>query len=214
MGSQDKNQDKDTREQLVAAGMRLFARKGFNGASVKDIAEEAGVNVALVSYYFGGKEGLYKACFESFVETRMEFLNKKILRPSSREEFRFRLQLFLETMIENDLAEPDCSCIIRREIESEDPIVKEIFKKTLLKLFSTLIGFMEHAQKAGYLRSDFEAKDMCGLLMGALQHRLRIDAMAKEIFGETLQDEKVRARFVKTIIEMFLHGFEMPEVKK
>src|SRR4030095_5227128 len=50
-----------TRDALLAAGTRLFARRGFDGASLEAIARLARANKAMISYYFGGKEGLYRA---------------------------------------------------------------------------------------------------------------------------------------------------------
>ena len=47
-----------SREKLIASAERLFADRGFDGVSVRDIAKAAGVNSALVGYYFRGKEGL------------------------------------------------------------------------------------------------------------------------------------------------------------
>jgi AcrR family transcriptional regulator len=47
-----------SREKIFASAERLFAQRGFNGVSVRDIANDAGVNSALVGYYFGGKQGL------------------------------------------------------------------------------------------------------------------------------------------------------------
>lgn len=47
-----------SREKLILSAERLFAERGFDGASVRDIANDAGVNSALVGYYFRGKEGL------------------------------------------------------------------------------------------------------------------------------------------------------------
>src|SRR5256885_9793448 len=48
-----------TRERILDAALREFADKGYAGARVRQIAERAGVNAQLISYYFGGKEGLY-----------------------------------------------------------------------------------------------------------------------------------------------------------
>lgn len=42
---------------------KLFACKGFDGTSIRDIAEAAGVNIAMISYYFGSKEKLMEALF-------------------------------------------------------------------------------------------------------------------------------------------------------
>lgn len=50
--------EETSREKLIQSAERLFAERGFDGVSVRDIANEANVNSALVGYYFGGKEGL------------------------------------------------------------------------------------------------------------------------------------------------------------
>jgi AcrR family transcriptional regulator len=52
------------RTHLIAAATPLFARKGLNGVSVRELAKAAGVNGAMISYYFGGKEGLYEAVLQ------------------------------------------------------------------------------------------------------------------------------------------------------
>ena len=65
--------------QIIETAERLFARKGFDGTSVRDIAEEAGINVAMISYYFGSKEKLMEAIFEAKigrVQVRVEELLK------------------------------------------------------------------------------------------------------------------------------------------
>src|SRR4029078_8177484 len=49
--------------QILEAAERLFGAHGYEGTSVRDIAQEAGVNLAMISYYFGSKEGLLEALF-------------------------------------------------------------------------------------------------------------------------------------------------------
>ncbi len=49
-----------TREALLRAGADLFARYGFGGTTVEQIARRAGANKAMISYHFGGKQGLYE----------------------------------------------------------------------------------------------------------------------------------------------------------
>lgn len=53
----------DARSRLVSAGLRLFAEKGYEGASTREICEAAGVNISSIRYYFGDKAGLYRAAF-------------------------------------------------------------------------------------------------------------------------------------------------------
>lgn len=52
------------REAIMNAAERVFAEKGFGGARVDAIAEEAGYNKALIFHYFGDKDGLYQALIE------------------------------------------------------------------------------------------------------------------------------------------------------
>lgn len=59
---EEKQRDPErTKARILEAALREFAAKGFAGARVSEIAAGAGVNKQLISYYFGGKEGLYEA---------------------------------------------------------------------------------------------------------------------------------------------------------
>jgi AcrR family transcriptional regulator len=51
------------RSRLLRSGLRLFAQQGYAKTSTRELAEDAGVNVASISYYFGDKAGLYRAVF-------------------------------------------------------------------------------------------------------------------------------------------------------
>jgi TetR/AcrR family transcriptional regulator len=56
-----------SRRLLLDAAMDEFAEKGFAGARVQDIADRAGLNKQLISYYFGGKEGLYQELHDQWL---------------------------------------------------------------------------------------------------------------------------------------------------
>lgn len=56
------------REKILNAGAKLFAEYSFNSVGIRDIAREAEVNSAMISYYFGGKAGLLREIFISFSE--------------------------------------------------------------------------------------------------------------------------------------------------
>jgi AcrR family transcriptional regulator len=62
-----------TRQALLDAALAEFSAKGLAGARVGDIAERAGVNKQLISYYFGGKEGLYRALGDRWLAEEAEF---------------------------------------------------------------------------------------------------------------------------------------------
>lgn len=62
-----------SRRLLLDAALEEFSAKGYAGARVQDIADRAGVNKQLINYYFGGKEGLYRAINQRWLEREAEF---------------------------------------------------------------------------------------------------------------------------------------------
>jgi AcrR family transcriptional regulator len=57
-----------TRQLLLDAASRRFTQDGYAATTVRDIADDAGVNVALISRYFTSKEGLFEACLTTAVD--------------------------------------------------------------------------------------------------------------------------------------------------
>lgn len=64
----------DRRFAILLAAEKLFAQHGYNGVSIRQIADEAGVPLALVGYYFGPKNELFRAIFEHWNSTIRERL--------------------------------------------------------------------------------------------------------------------------------------------
>ncbi len=93
----------DTHDRILSAAQKLFADKGFDATSVRDITTEAGCNVASVNYHFGGKDKLYLETFRSMLtilrDRRLELMGELMERePSpSLEEF---VETFAVIMIE------------------------------------------------------------------------------------------------------------------
>jgi AcrR family transcriptional regulator len=69
-------QKRTTKEKLMDAAEKLFARRGFHGTSLREITAEAGVDLALVNYHFGGKKQLLAAV----IERRGQVLNERRLQ--------------------------------------------------------------------------------------------------------------------------------------
>jgi TetR/AcrR family transcriptional regulator len=67
-----------TRRALLDAALAEFAAKGRAGARVSEIAKRAGVNKQLISYYFGGKDGLYEALMGLWLDQESEFAPREL----------------------------------------------------------------------------------------------------------------------------------------
>src|SRR5918911_1223192 len=61
----------ETRQELVAAATRVFAREGFHGASLDQIAREAGYSTGAIYWHFEGKDDLFLAVYEDYTATRV-----------------------------------------------------------------------------------------------------------------------------------------------
>jgi AcrR family transcriptional regulator len=69
---------------ILQVAEKLFAEKGFDGTSIRDIAREAKINVAMVSYYFGSKEKMLESLIfsrTSDMKLQLESLSKEVISP-------------------------------------------------------------------------------------------------------------------------------------
>ena len=87
----------NTTQALLAAAKKIFAARGYDGATVKEIAERADCNVSLVSYHFGGKEGLYRACLEQFGSQRAASA-ERLLQTASKNSVT-RANIFIKCLL-------------------------------------------------------------------------------------------------------------------
>jgi AcrR family transcriptional regulator len=75
-----------TRARVLEAAARVFARQGFHGASVQDIAREAGATTGAIYSNFAGKEDLYLAVFEEHVATQIRDYTETFVRGRNLDE--------------------------------------------------------------------------------------------------------------------------------
>lgn len=196
----------DTRERLIEAATTLFAQRGFDGTSVKELADAAGVNVSLISYHFGGKENLYRACLEQFGKSRLEVAQRVLQKPQSLDEFRFRLKLLTEEMFSCHMEAPESARIIHRECDMEMPVAQDIFRNTFLKIFETLVEFFQHAQEAKIVRADLDAAITTQIFFGSMVHIMKSDGITEKFYGRSLKDPEYREKVVNHIISYCIHG--------
>ncbi|WP_256762092.1 TetR family transcriptional regulator [Cohnella sp. WQ 127256] len=103
--------DPDSKMRILLAARKLFATKGFDGTTVRQICEEAGVNVALVSYHFGGKENMFPALFDSFF-----FPNERIAAINREMEPLEGVKLIIREVTRFRGQDPELISIIQQEV--------------------------------------------------------------------------------------------------
>ena len=92
----------DRKGQILLAAERLFAQFGFHAVSIRQIAQEAQVPLALVGYHFGQKQDLFHAIFEHWsgtIEERMQGLQAVQSSPHSRVKLQHIVEAFVSPVI-------------------------------------------------------------------------------------------------------------------
>ncbi|MBC7538984.1 MAG: TetR/AcrR family transcriptional regulator [Bacteriovorax sp.] len=201
----------DTRDLILAEARKHFCEKGFEGASIRDICEGAKVNVSAIKYHFGGKEGLYRECFKIYGESRLSSASKILTKPNSFEELKLRIKLFCEDFIKEGLENMYTTKMICREIETENPLIADIFQDTFLKVYTTLAEMFEDAKTKNLIRSDLDTMIITSAFFHNLTTTLRVDHVGEKYFNRTLRDPVYSELFINNIITIFFDGIKIQE---
>ncbi|WP_408007215.1 forespore capture DNA-binding protein RefZ [Pseudalkalibacillus sp. A8] len=121
-----------TKEKVAESAASLFNNNGYSGTSVRDIAEKAGVNVSLISYYFGGKRGLLEFLMSSFLEGYLHVLQGAYDR-LEKDSARNCLILLIEEVILYQQNRSQAARLVHREISIDTTLVREIMTTYLMK---------------------------------------------------------------------------------
>lgn len=108
--------DKSTEEKIKAAARAIFHRKGYAATRTREIAEEAGINLALLNYYFRSKEKLFHIIM---MESMQDFLKSLIsIFNNTDSSLNEKIESLVEAYTERLLAEPDFPMFILSEVRN------------------------------------------------------------------------------------------------
>ena len=123
LNQKDNTMDKTTEEKIYEAARRIFIIKGMEGARMQEIADEAGMNKALLHYYFRSKENLFKAVFK---DTFSKFFVKVKDTLSSEVPAKEKLNAFIDNYINLIQANPYVPQFIISEINRDPKVLKNL----------------------------------------------------------------------------------------
>lgn len=137
-----KRKDKNTEEVILQAARKAFTQKGLSGARMQDIADEAGINKALVHYYFETKEKLFSLVFEE--EFGKFFANLATVISADIPLFE-KIEQIVSLDIERMSQFPDMPLFVINEISRNPEMLTERFKNTRFK--ETLENFQQQVER-------------------------------------------------------------------
>jgi AcrR family transcriptional regulator len=200
-----------TREALLEEAKKLFCENGFDGTSVRDICQSANVNVSSIKYHFGDKEGLYRECFKEYGISRLSSTNKILMKTNSKNEFHSMMVKFCHDFIEANIEKMHILKLITREIESENPMIEDIFQDTLLKIFNNFANVIEEGKKSGLIKKNVDPIILTSAFFHTLTMNLKLDHIGKKHFQRTLKNKEYRKHFINNLIAIFFDGITTEE---
>lgn len=132
--------DTSSEEKILAAAREVFLKKGFAGARMQDIADEAGINKALLHYYFRSKEKLFEKIFNEAYEKLIPHITDVF---SSDLPFYDKIRAFTAAYISMAVSNPFIPMFVLNALHSDPAIFKKMFgdfhKKAPVQLIKTEI---------------------------------------------------------------------------
>ena len=151
-----REQSAAARDKILDVAESLFARKGYDGTTIKQIGGGAGLNPALIYYYFAGKEGLYKAVLQRFFDTVLA-QGVAVLDGTVPPADAIRRLLTLQA--EWLLARPNLYRLLVREMVDHDARhAQEVMLQMAAGPFQRLCRVIEQGQQSGSFRTDLEPR--------------------------------------------------------
>ncbi len=132
--------------QILEVAERLFAGHGYEGTSVRDIAQEAGVNVAMISYYFGSKEKLLHAVFANRIESG-RLMMEHLLADTAMGPLE-KIDAMVESMVERMLQHSNFHRVmIRAQLTGDHDQLTKLMLDTKLKNLEIVSKIIAEGQK-------------------------------------------------------------------
>ena len=144
------------REQILDAAEALFARKGLDATTIKDIGAAAGQNPALLYYYFGSKEELYRAVLQRVLSGMAARGGAAVdSAPAPADAIRAVVAAQMEFV----LGHPNAPRLLVREmIDHEARQAEAVLLQSAAALFERLCGVIAAGQRDGSFRPDLEPR--------------------------------------------------------
>jgi TetR/AcrR family transcriptional regulator, fatty acid metabolism regulator protein len=192
----------DKRVQILEAGVRVFAWKGYHAARVGDIAAEAGVAHGLLYHYFDSKEQLLETIFR---ETWTELLRaleqvEEEVRPAG-EQLRHVAAILLRSW----RRDPDLVRVLVREVARSPQLGGRVHE--IEKAFAAIERIIERGQRAGELRSDIDSRLAAWIVYGALE-----EILTGWVLGSLPDGDEAVAEAERAIVQVLSGGLAATRV--
>ncbi len=141
--------DSSAEEKIKEAARKLFTQKGFDAVKTRDIAEEAGINLALLNYYFRSKQKLFDIIMQENMEQFIQGIALKVGNPDTTMEEK--IVKIVEAYIDRITANPHLPMFVLNELRGNPSKMLMKMDAVIAPMRANFMKQMEEAMKAGQL---------------------------------------------------------------
>jgi TetR/AcrR family transcriptional regulator len=195
----------DVRKKLLDAARELFPRYGYRGVSSRQIGAAAGVNFAMIRYYFGGKPGLYREMLQAVMHPARKTLDA-ISAPSSPQQ----LTHVLENITRSWAANPWVAGFVVREVLAPDGPMRAMFLREFPERLTPVVERMVAGEiAAGKVRADLDPRMLVLSIVSLAIFPFLTLPLTTRVFG-VRSDEEFVGRFLRHTADLLARGVGPP----
>lgn len=200
---------KGTRAAVLKAARTVFARRGFEGASTREVAEVARVNNAMIYYHFKDKDELYRAVLADSFNAFERIWEHEIFRsPATTRE---KIKKYIEEFIRFQHGNEDLRKIISMEFAACTKNYKWLADNYFVHSYEKLATLLKEGMKRGELRK-IDPSMAIPSLVGMIIHSFIMRPIAEHVTGKKL--DLTAGRFGNFVTGMFFDGLCLAIDKK
>lgn len=171
---------KQTKQKVIDAAISLFNTKGYDGTSVRDIAKRADVNVANISYYFAGKQGLLEQLITDFLEGYIHVIETSFEQREYLSAKDVMVQM-VRGILRYQFDNRELTRFFYRELSLDTTLIREV----MTIYFSKERYYIEQIIKQGQMKREFK-KVSFTMFMTQLKGMMNMPFLYPQYISEVL----------------------------
>ena len=204
------NVDSAVRERLLRAAVDSFAAFGFEGSSLRTIAQQAGVAFQLITYYFGSKEDLWMAAVDYQFASRIKSSHVTL---DADMDFPQQLRTWVHTAIALSIREPQLRQIMCQEFLAKSGRYDKHMRLHAREHAGPLTSFLDQAQRRGQL-TRLSSREMLLVLRGLIVMATVAPDDIVSLIGGRIDNERTIDMLTDLVCNLFLRGEGIPALKQ
>lgn len=193
----------DKKDHILDVAEKVFSELGYDAASTRTISGEAGVNMAMLNYYFGSKEGLFLAVFGRKIEMFRSMV-QNIGNDESMDAWD-KLETFIEAFINKVVVNNCFAKLINREmsISRRDGLMDKIAEILLTNVLEVK-KIIDDGKASGRFRQDADTEMAVATIFGTKNYISHTSLVASKLLGNDVNDVVYLENELKPRIKKYL----------